>query len=134
MLTKPYKKRSQVLSYLLRLISLYFLLLKTIAALPLFQIFIYSLICNNDQPYRSDTHCYAGTQFIYFFLGLFGTISLIICSGLAQIFYIDFNPSSTSAFAASRVAIDVIKFLLKIALAIYTAVDPQVSLFAFENN
>ncbi len=126
MLTKPDKKRSQILYYLLRLISLYFLLLKTIATLPLFQIFTYSLICNNDQPYRSATNCYAGTQFIYFFLGLFGIISLVACSILTQIFYIDFNPYSTCAFAASRVGIDVLKFLLKIAIAIYTAVDPQV--------
>ena len=93
------KKSSTFLSYGIKILSSFGLIVNTIIAFPIFNIFICVIICNNEQSIYKDLECYSGIYFIYLITAIFGAIFFTLLCFLYTILYIDYNPASIIPFA-----------------------------------
>ena len=121
------KKKTLTIVYdTVRILSLYALLLITIAPLPLSQIFLESVICQEGDALRMGEECYTGVHMANMIAGVAGMTITLFLSFIAQILYIDFNPSSTLPFANSQSRVGIIKLIFKICLPVYVILDYEV--------
>ncbi|EGR31396.1 PAS domain S-box family protein [Ichthyophthirius multifiliis] len=118
------QNKSQILiTYMVKILSIFGLLINTIIALPMFNAFIVFIICKSDLDIHKEDGCYSGIFFVHF---AFSIISLIYYIALSLIFillFIDLNPSSQLPFASPQTQMPIIKFCIKIILPLYATID-----------
>eukprot|EP01016_Furgasonia_blochmanni_P007672 TRINITY_DN13074_c0_g1_i1.p1 TRINITY_DN13074_c0_g1~~TRINITY_DN13074_c0_g1_i1.p1 ORF type:complete len:387 (-),score=108.36 TRINITY_DN13074_c0_g1_i1:34-1131(-) len=126
-INKSKKKSSTVLTYSIKLLSLYTLLICTVATIPLFDIFLTTIYCKTN--FVVDvSQCYSGIYYLHFIIAIFGLLILLIFSITFTLLYVDLNPNSTIPFAAPQSKINLFRLLMKIALPLYFVLDYQSSL------
>jgi len=126
------RKTSTILIYTLKLFSFYILLLKTIAPIPLFQAFVTTLYCEEDDPYHEELECYSGSHLIHVIVASVGIAIAFIYGLMTSLFCIDINPASTLPYAAPLSKMGVLKFFGKLILVIYITIDYKVELIFLE--
>jgi len=117
-----------MVTYALKVLSSYMLLVSTILALPFFNIYLSSLICFDEDSIHGDSQCYQGIYFLHLIVAIVGFIIHFVTMILATSFYIDLNPWSTVPFAAPQSKINLMKVLIKIGVALYIILDYNVVL------
>ena len=123
LLSKSKKKSSTMVTYSLKILSSYMLLMSTVFALPVFNIYLSSLICFDEDFIHGDVKCYEGIYFLHLVIAIIGFIIHFVTMILATSFYIDLNPWSTVPFAAPQSKINLLKVLTKIAIVLYIVID-----------
>jgi hypothetical protein len=83
-----------------RILSVYGLLLTTVAAVPSFNIFIAVLYCNKNSIISKDFNCYEGFYLLHFTVAFVGIFIFAVFSMVFTLTYIDLNPCSSIPFAA----------------------------------
>ena len=126
-LDKARKKTSNIVFYVIRLLGLYALVLKTIAPIPLFNIFLAAIFCNSYNTLVEHQTCFQDFNLFCFIIGIIGLVTTILFSLAAELFCIDLNPNSTAPFAAPLSNINLAKLLLKFVLPFYLVIDVNVS-------
>ena len=99
-MTNPNVKASNFLTYGIKLLSTYGLLLNTIFSLPFYNIFIAVIYCNDESEIDKNITCYQGMYYIHFICAILGIIFLIILTLFFTILFIDLNPNGEIPFAA----------------------------------
>jgi len=94
------KKISTLHTYSVRILSLYGLLLTTVAAIPSYNIFIAIIYCNQDSTISAEFECYEGFYLIHIIAACLGMFILVVFSIIFILIYIDLNPCSLIPFAA----------------------------------
>jgi len=120
---KSQRKSSTFLTYGIKLLSTYGLLLNTITTIPFFNIFISTLYCKDGDLIHQNILCYDGMYFLHMVIAIFGSIFLIFFAILFTILYIDLNPNSTIPFAAPQSKTNLIRLVIKFFLPLYVTVD-----------
>jgi branched-subunit amino acid permease len=87
------------LTYGIKILSTFGLLLNTAISLPFFNILIVAIYCNEKSPISENLTCYSGIYFVYLVLGVLGALFMALFSVIFTVLYIDLNPSSTIPFA-----------------------------------
>lgn len=118
--SKKKNNNSTVHTYSVRILSVYGLLLTTVAALPSYNIFIAILYCNKKSPISKNFECYEGLYLLHFAVALLGCFVLLVFSAIFTLTYIELNPFSTIPFASPQSKLNLFKLLIKISLPIYT--------------
>lgn len=131
-LHKDKKKISPLSTSLLNLMSFYCLLIKTIAPLPFFHIFVASLICRDGDPILPKEQCFNGINLAVFILAIPCIIIFFIFSLVTNLLYIDLNPSSNAIFAAPYAHIELVKLTLKLIVPVYVVIDYDVNFWKFK--
>jgi len=122
-LARSKKKSSTITTYSLKVLSSYMLLLSTVFALPIFNVYLASLMCFDEDSIHTGLTCYQGIYFLHLVVGIIGFIIHFVMMILATSFYIDLNPWSNVPFAAPQSRINLIKVLMKIGLCLYIILD-----------
>ena len=117
------KKASTFLTYALKILSLYGLLLNTILTIPFFQIFIATLYCNTNDDIHANMVCYSELYFLHLTIAILGMIFLISFTFIFTLLYIDLNPNSTIPFAAPQSKLSLLKLAIKFLLPLYIVID-----------
>lgn len=102
------RKSSTFLTYILKVFSLYGLLMNTIITVPFFNIFIATLYCNESAPFSQGLDCYQGIDFLHIAISIIGLILFLVFLLLFGLLYVElkyiFNlnksPNSSIPFAA----------------------------------
>ena len=92
-------KASNFLTYGIKLLSTYGLLLNTIFALPFYNIFIAFIYCNSESGIHRNISCYQGLYYIHFICAILGIIFLVILTLFFTVLFIDLNPNGEIPFA-----------------------------------
>ena len=125
---KAQDRRFSLFSLIARITNLWTLLIKTAALLPVSQVFVVAVACRNNDIFHKNVQCYSkNMHFFNLALGVTGGAGLILYSLLAQLLFIDLNPSSNVVFAAPRSYLEVFKLFLKLATPLYFVLDSEVS-------
>ncbi|EAR83935.1 PAS domain S-box protein (macronuclear) [Tetrahymena thermophila SB210] len=122
------KKSSTFSSYVTKLLSIYGILINTIAFIPFFNIFIQTLYCSTSIQTGQNLNCYNGIYFVHFSLAVLGMILLLLFTVLFLRLYIDLNPCSTLPFAQPQSQTSLVRTVLKILLPMYTTFDPNANI------
>ncbi|KAM3130308.1 hypothetical protein pb186bvf_017604 [Paramecium bursaria] len=117
------KKSSTFLTYILKIYSLYGLLINTIFAVPFFNAFIVVIYCNQNASFSSGLSCYQGLHFLHLSLAIVGLILFMINLVLFGLLYCELNPSSQIPFASPQSKTPLFKQLLKLILPLYVTLD-----------
>lgn len=120
------KKTLTVVYYTVRVLSFYALLLLTVAPLPFSQVFVQSIICQEEDPLRGNDDCYTGVHLSNMIAGVIGMVFLVLFSFLTQLLFIDSNPSTNIPFGCSQSKIGLFKLVLKLCMPIYVVLDYDV--------
>ena len=120
------KKQSAIISYFIKISSIYALLLVTIATIPFYEIFFVTLCCRDGDHVHGSIVCYSGIYWVHLAIGILGLIILIIMTILLVLLFVDANPNSPVAFAAPHSKISLLRFILKVALPLYFTLDYKV--------
>jgi ABC-type transport system involved in cytochrome c biogenesis permease subunit len=112
-----------MVTYALKVLSSYMLLMSTVFALPIFNIYLSSLICFDEDSIHGDEQCYQGIYFLHLIVAIIGFVIHFVTMILATSFYIDLNPWSTVPFASPQSKINLVKVLIKIGVVLYIILD-----------
>jgi len=126
-LAKSKRKTSTVLTYSLKVLSVYGLLINHVLALPAFQLFINAMICNDDDNLHGGIQCYQGIYFFHLVMGIIGFITFFSVSILFCLLYNELNPYSKIPFASPQSKLNLGKILLKIVIPLYFTLDYKVT-------
>ena len=121
------KKSSTILTYSLRIISVYALLINTILTIPFFNSFFAVIYCSRNSPIHKNLDCYNGLYFLHLSMAILGLIIFISFSLLFTFLYIDLNPNSSIPFACSQSQTILFKLFLKFILPLYSTIDYDVN-------
>lgn len=113
------RKSSTFLTYGIKLLSSYGLLLNTIITIPFFNIFIAAIYCQDESQISKNLGCYSGIYFLHLAIALVGLLIQIVFSILFTVLYIDLNPNSQIPFAAPQVTIILVTKKKKQILIMY---------------
>lgn len=127
-LAKSKRKTSTVLTYSLKVLSVYGLLINHVLALPAFQLFINAMICNDDDNLHGGIQCYQGIYFFHLVMGIIGFITFFSVSILFCLLYNELNPYSKIPFASPQSKLNLGKILLKIVIPLYFTLDYKANL------
>jgi len=127
-LAKSKRKTSTVLTYSLKVLSVYGLLINHVLALPAFQLFINAMICNDDDNLHGGIQCYEGIYFFHLVMGIIGFITFFSVSILFCLLYNELNPYSKIPFASPQSKLNLGKVLLKIVIPLYFTLDYKANL------
>ena len=122
------KKTSTFVTYSVKFLSLYAVLLQTILTIPFAEVFFAAFYCQNDDNIHGGTTCYSGIYFLYLAIGIIGFILFIGLQILYSLLYADINPASPIPFASPQSRVGLLKLLLKLALPLYFILDYQVQI------
>lgn len=125
-LTRSKKKTSTIVTYSLKALSGYSLLMTTFFALPIFNVYFGTIICYDDDFIHGNLECYSGIYFLHLVIGIIGLVLHLVVMFYLNYLYIDLNPWSTIPFAAPQSKINFVRLALKIALALYIILDYSV--------
>lgn len=126
-LAQSKRKTSTVLTYSLKTLSVYGLLVNQVLALPSFHIFIVGMICNKDDGMHGDLKCYEGLYFFHLAVAIVGFLISFIVSILFTMLYIELNPSSKIPFATPLSKLPLGKLLLKLIIVLFFTLDYDVT-------
>jgi PAS domain S-box-containing protein len=127
-LAKSKRKTSTVLTYSLKVLSVYGLLINHVLALPAFQLFINAMICNDADDLHGGIQCYQGIYFFHLVMGIIGFITFFSVSILFCLLYNELNPYSKIPFASPQSKLNLGKILLKIVIPLYFTLDYKANL------
>ena len=122
------KKSSTILTYALKMMSIYASLLNTVLVIPFFNAFFSIIFCSENSLIHKEIICYNGIYYWHLSVSILGIILLIFFSFLFSILFIDINPNSTLPFASPQTYTIFYKLFLKIFLPLYFTIDYQVNL------
>ena len=128
MISREKKSTSTLLTYAIKILSLFAIILTTIGTVPFLNAFVAILYCVSSASASVNFQCYQGIYFLHVALSVIGLILLIIYSIVFNMLYIDLNPSSTIPFAAPQSRIGLYRLLLKTIIIIYIVTDYSGSL------
>lgn len=117
------RNKSTFLTYGIKILSGYGLLLNTIIAIPFYNIYIAVLYCKEDSSISQNFTCNQGIYILHIVISVFGLIFLVMLSMLFTNLYIDLNPNSTIPFAQPQSSTNFFKLILKIFLPFYMIID-----------
>ncbi|KAL4478284.1 hypothetical protein ABPG72_016596 [Tetrahymena utriculariae] len=117
------KKNSTFLSYGVKFLATYGLLVTTIIPLPFFNSYLATLICSVDSPYTQNQSCYSGLYFFHLTIAVLGMIIFIFLCLVFTFMFIDMNPSSSIPFASPQTLMPLIKLAMKFLLPFYVTID-----------
>ncbi|EAR98621.2 PAS domain S-box protein (macronuclear) [Tetrahymena thermophila SB210] len=117
------KKNSTFLSYGIKILATYGLLVTTIIPLPFFNSFLATLICSVDSPYTQNMNCYSGLYFLHLTIAIIGMLIFIFLCLVFTFMFIDMNPSSVIPFASPQTLMPLIKLGMKVLLPFYVTID-----------
>jgi hypothetical protein len=117
------KTTSTFLTYSIKILSLFALLLTSIATLPFYNIFISFIYCNSNNPASAAFTCYSGIYFLHLIIAVVGIILLTAYSLMFTMLYIDLNPSSAIPFAAPQSRLNLYRLVLKVLILVYVIID-----------
>lgn len=83
------RKSSTFLTYILKIFSLYGLLLNTVVTIPFMNIFIATIYCNNNAPFSQGLGCYVGIDFLHIAIAVIGMILFIIYMLMFGLLYVE---------------------------------------------
>lgn len=129
---KSRKKTSTILTYFIKIFSIYALLLNKILAIPFFNILLGTLICFEDDKLHGNLSCYSGIYFLHFVIALLGLIIQLFFSIFFHLLFIDLNPCSNLQFAAPQSRLNLIRLMIKLALPLYIIIDYKVIINFFD--
>ena len=127
-ISNPNRKNSTILTYSIKAVSLFAVLMNTVLALPFFEVFVSTFYCNAEDEVHGDFECYKGTYIIHFVLAIFGAFGYIVYNLMFLPFFIDLNPWSSLPFAAPKSIVPFAKFLMKVFAPGYFIIDYKGSL------
>lgn len=122
------KKNSTFLTYSVKILSTFAILLNTILTIPFFNIIIVSIYCKSGSPINKNVTCYSGIQFLHLTIGIISSIFMIFFSMLFITLFIDLNPSSNIPIASPQSKTNLLRLILKFFLPLYTTIDYSGSL------
>jgi len=125
-LARSKRKTSTVLTYSLKVLSVYGLLINHVLALPAFQLFITAIICNQEDNLHGDLECYQGIYFLHLTLGIIGFLTFFSVSILFSMLLVELNPYSSISFASPLSKLNLGKLLLKVIIPLYFTLDYKV--------
>ena len=125
-LAQSKRKTSTVLTYSLKTLSVYGLVINSLLIMPTFQMFVSIIICNSSDTIKRGNACYSGFYFFHFAVGIIGFIISFVVSLTFTLLYIELNPYSPIPFAAPQTKLNLGKLLLKLVIALYLALDYDV--------
>ncbi|KAL4450352.1 hypothetical protein ABPG74_009058 [Tetrahymena malaccensis] len=117
------KKNSTFLSYGVKFLATYGLLVTTIIPLPFFNSYLATLMCSVDSPYTANLTCYSGLYFLHLTIAVIGMMIFIFLCLVFTFMFIDMNPSSSIPFASPQTLMPLIKLGMKFLLPLYVTVD-----------
>jgi hypothetical protein len=79
---------------MVKILSLFGLLINTVITLPFFNSFIVYLICKEELSIHLDSGCYSGIYFVHFSFAIISLIFYFILCLIFILLFIDLNPSS----------------------------------------
>ena len=126
-LTRSKKKSSTIVTYSLKVLSAMNILMSTVFSIPIFNIYLSSIICFDKDKIHTNVQCYQGIYFLHLATGILGLIISLIWFLMLTALYIDLNPWSTLPFAAPRSKLPLLRLLLKLVVIIYIILDYNVS-------
>ena len=88
-LAQSKKKTSTSLTYILKIFSLYGLLLNTVLTIPFFNIFIATIYCDNNSPFSQGLGCYTGIYFLHIAIALVGLVLFLIFLLMFGLLYVE---------------------------------------------
>lgn len=127
-LARSKRKTSTVLTYSLKVLSVYGLLINHVLALPAFQLFINAIICNEEDNLHGDLECYQGLYFLHLTLGIIGFLTFFSVSILFTLLFVELNPYSSISFATPLSKLNLGKILLKVIIPLYFTLDYKANL------
>lgn len=127
-ISNPNRKNSTILTYSIKAVSLFAVLMNTVLALPFFEVFVAAFYCNKDDYVHGDFECYQGIYLVHFVLAIFGAFAYIAYNLMFLPFFIDLNPWSDLPFAAPQSIVPFGKFLMKVFAPGYFIIDFKGSL------
>ena len=126
-LARSKRKTSTLLTYSLKVLSVYGLFVNTVLFLPTIQMFISTVICSDSLGIGKNGQCYTGFYFFHFAVGIIGIILSIIVSLTFTLLYIELNPYSKIPFAEPQSKLNLGRLLLKIVIVLYFSLDTNVT-------
>lgn len=111
------------MTYGIKILSGYGLLLNNIAIIPFFNIYIAILYCKSESSVSQDFTCNAGIYILHIIVATFGLLILLILSLLFTMLYIDLNPSSPVPFSSPYSNLNLYRLVVKIFLPFYMIID-----------
>lgn len=117
------KNKSTFLTYGIKILSGYGLLLNTIATIPFYNIYLATIYCKQDSPVTKEFTCNQGVYILHLLVSIFGIIFQLVLSLLFTTLYIDLNPSSNIPFAAPQSSTNLFRLVVKIFLPFYMIID-----------
>ena len=106
-------------------------LMNSMFAIPIFQICLAFLACNQNKYMSQSFMCFEGTYFLHFIVALVSLLLHIFNSVLYHIFYQDPNPFSSHPYAIPFTRQSYIKPLLKVLLPLYSFFKINVNLLKY---
>ena len=112
-------KKTTIQDYSFKALNLYAILSITILPIPMYNIFLAFIFCNEQSPITQNFTCYVGFYYLHAACAMLGCLLLSINTILNCIIYIETNHSSTKPFAAPPSRLNIIKLLFKILIVLY---------------
>lgn len=98
----------------------------TVLTIPFANAFFAAFYCNSEDEIHGGLECYAGIYWLHLILAVLGFMLYLLLCTLYSLLYADINPNSTIPFASPQTRIGLLKFILKLALPLYTVLDYKV--------
>ena len=114
---------SSIMRYCLKILSLCGILVNTILTLPIFNVYISTIICKSESSINANTQCYSGAQIAHMVLAIIGLLIYFFFCILFNLFLIELNPFSKAPFAAPQSKSNFLRTVLKFVLPLYTTLD-----------
>jgi len=122
-ISSPEKKASTILTYALKAVSFFAILITTVLTIPFINIFIATFYCSQDDPIHGDMDCYSGLYLLHFVMAIIGTALLLVYLLMFLPFFIDINPWSALPFASPQTIVPFGKLLMKFFAPGYFVID-----------
>lgn len=121
------RKPSTLLTYALKIFSLYAILINTILTLPFFDILLNTLYCTPSDLVHQNMSCYTGIYYLHLACGVVAFAIMLVFALLFNYLYTDLNPFSSIPYASPQSLLTSFKLALKAILPFYVAYDSGVN-------
>lgn len=123
------KRSSTIMSYIIKMLSVYSILLTTVLFIP-YQSVIHNVFqCSKgDGRHGASTECYSGVYYVHVVCSAISALFLYIQVFILGFLYYDLSPYSTVPWAAPASKMGFFKIIIKMGLPIYFTYDVEVTL------
>lgn len=119
----PNKRNSTLLTYSVKIVSLFGMLITTVFVIPFFNIFVATFYCNDDDNVHGEMECYSGIYIVHFAMAVIGTMMFVAYLVIFTPFFTDLNPWSPLPTAAPMSLVPFVKLLMKLFGPAYFVID-----------